>query len=137
MAFTLTFTSLALVFVEGADGLVIVFANVSFLTSASTGFLRGLPTDFFAVVVCGAALAGLALAVFALAAERADGLGAEVVFGFGTECNFACVRVSAILVFAAFADLFTVILGRLESVSLIRFPFHKDIETFGHSALCR
>jgi len=134
VAFTLTFTSLALVFVEGADGLVIVFANVSFLTSASTGFLRGLPTDFFAVVVCGAALAGLALAVFALAAERADGLGAEVVFGFGTECNFACVRVSAILVFA---DLFTVILGRLESVSLIRFPFHKDIETFGHSALCR
>lgn len=134
MAFTLTFASLALVFVEGADGLVIVFTNVSFLTSASTGFLRGLPTDFFAVVVCGVALAGLALAVFALAAERADGLGAEVVFDFGTGCNFACVRVSAILVFA---DLFTVILGRLESVSLIRFPFHKDIETFGHSALCR
>ncbi|HMZ23179.1 MAG TPA: hypothetical protein PLD20_34970 [Blastocatellia bacterium] len=88
-----------------------------------SGFLRGLPTGFFSVTGLVEVLAGLAVAVFPFTVTPAVDLVAELALDFGTVRNFACAVVSAILVFVVFDVVFTIALGRFESVSLIRFPF--------------
>jgi hypothetical protein len=145
-AFTFAFVCLTLAsfaFKSETARLATVFAGVAFLTGL-TGVLVVLTTGFFAAVAFAAFADFAAFAVFTafddfvitngfdttdgfvttffvLAALWVDDLG-EVVLGVGIERNFAFART---VVFAVFAVAFAIIVGRFESVSLIRIPFYK------------
>lgn len=118
-ALVLTFMSFDLALTGDSFRLAAVLVATVFLAKA----LVSLPAAFELTDVLGVVFADLIIPVFPLAADRTDDFGVEAVLGFDAGRNFACVRVSAILVFAVFALVFTIVLGRLESVSLIRFPF--------------